>query len=124
VKLLSFVLMFAGCSGAGDGDGGPGPADPTTVEEGPAICADAPVVTWDNFGAGFLTQHCDACHLSTTLDRHDAPADVVFDTEEDVWAYADRILVRAAGDEPTMPPQGGVSVDDRYLLEVWLTCGG
>ncbi|MEQ1503657.1 MAG: hypothetical protein ABMB14_15570, partial [Myxococcota bacterium] len=72
-------------------------------------CADAPITTWDNFGAGFVTQHCDTCHASTTPNRHDAPVDVTFDDEDQVWAWADRILARAAGDEATMPPQGGVS---------------
>lgn len=88
------------------------------------LCADAPVTTYDNFGAGFLTQSCATCHASTTLDRNGAPPGVVFDTEEDVWAQADRILAVTAGDAPTMPPQGGVTEDDRYRLEVWLTCGG
>lgn len=116
----SVVLLLAAACAAE-----PPPADSgSAAPEGPAICADAPVVTWDNFGAGFLTQHCDACHASSTLDRHDAPATVAFDSEDEVWQWADRILARTTGEEPTMPPQGGVSEDDRYLLEVWLTCGG
>jgi uncharacterized membrane protein len=88
------------------------------------LCADAPVTTYDNFGAGFLTQSCTTCHSSSTLDRHGAPPAVVFDSEEDVWAQADRILSVTVGEAPTMPPQGGVTDDDRYRLEVWLTCGG
>jgi uncharacterized membrane protein len=113
--LVLFGVVAAGCTGEGA-------SEPDT--DGPAICADAPVVTWDNFGAGFMTQHCQACHASTAPDRHGAPAEVVFDTEEDAWAWADRVLARAIGEgEATMPPQGGVSEDDRYLLEVWLTCG-
>lgn len=88
------------------------------------LCATAPVTTWDNFGAGFVAQSCDTCHSATTLDRHGAPPDVTFDTEEEVWEWSDRILERTTGETPTMPPQGGVSDDDRYRLEVWLTCGG
>lgn len=116
-----WLLVLVGCT--------PDPVDPADTGEdpaftGPAICEDAPVTTWDNFGAGFLTQHCLACHASTAPDRHDAPDDVTFDTEEEAWTWSERIVARAAGEAPTMPPQGGVSADDRYLLEVWLTCGG
>jgi uncharacterized membrane protein len=103
-------------------------ADPpaATGDTGTAdsFCADAPVTTWDNFGAGFVTQHCQACHASSAPERNGAPTDVSFDTEDDVWMWADRILTRSAGEAPDMPPQGGVDEDDRYLLEVWLTCGG
>ncbi len=97
--------------------------DTATPDE--LFCADAPLpTTWDNFGRSFVTQHCQPCHASTSLDRQYAPAEVTFDTEEQSWAWADRILARAAADDATMPPQGGVEEDDRYLLEVWLTCGG
>lgn len=119
--LMGGVLGFGGC---------PTPeattADDTAAPASslPEICVDAPVSTYANFGRGFLTQHCNTCHAASSLDRHAAPPTVTFDTEEEAWAWADRILERAAGAEPSMPPQGGVSEDDRYLLEVWLTCGG
>ncbi|MCB9687539.1 MAG: hypothetical protein H6738_16460 [Alphaproteobacteria bacterium] len=89
-----------------------------------ALCDGAPVTTYDNFGAGFLTANCETCHAASAPDRHDAPADATFDDEEQVWAWADAILDTATGDAPTMPPQGGVEDDDRYRLEVWLRCGG
>jgi len=90
-----------------------------------AFCDGAPVTTWDNFGAGFLKENCQPCHASTVPeeDRQLAPTDVTFDTEDDVWSLAEAILLRATGEAPTMPPRGGVSDDDRYRLEVWLTCG-
>jgi uncharacterized membrane protein len=90
-----------------------------------ALCDGAPVTTWDNFGAGFLKENCQPCHASTVAveDRQFAPVAVTFDTEADVWPLADRILARATGDAPTMPPRGGVTDDDRDRLEVWLTCG-
>lgn len=92
------------------------------VEDGP--CADAPVLTWDNFGGGFLVENCQACHASTAPDRQGAPSDVVFDTEEDAWAWSARILARATGDAPDMPPQDGIDADDRTRLDLWLRCGG
>jgi uncharacterized membrane protein len=88
----------------------------------PAICVDAPVTTWDNFGSGFTTESCQACHSSTSAARNGAPEDVTFDTEADVALHVDLMLDRATGEAPTMPPQGGVTEDDRQLLEIWLRC--
>lgn len=87
------------------------------------LCADAPAVGYETWGAGFLTQNCQTCHASTSPDRHEAPAEVSFDDAQQAWEWADRILVRAAGTDATMPPLGGTTEADRYLLEVWLSCG-
>lgn len=96
------------------------PSSPTDSAD-PA-CADAPTVTWNSFGAGFILENCQGCHASTAPDRFGAPDAVVFDTLTDCWDQADRILARAAGVSPTMPPQGGTTEDDRTLLTWWLTC--
>lgn len=87
------------------------------------FCEDAPVVTWDSFGQDFLRQNCQSCHASTSPERNGAPEDVTFDTEEDAWTWADRILERSTPDPPTMPPRGGLEEDDQRRLEVWLRCG-
>ncbi|MCK6521209.1 hypothetical protein L6R49_07180 [Myxococcota bacterium] len=108
---LSLMLTLLGC-----GD----EKDAAVEDTGP--CADAPVLTWDNFGAGFITQECQSCHGSDVLNRQGAPEDVHFDSREEVWAQADRILARAGGEEPSMPPFGGVEADDRTRLTLWLTC--
>ncbi len=101
------LVWLLACTGAGDtGD----------------ACADAPVVTYETFGAGFLRQNCQACHASTTLDRAGAPAEVTFDTVDEAWTWKERILERAAVDPPTMPPMGGTTEDDRAKLTFWLTC--
>ena len=50
------------------------------------------------------------------------PPAVSFDTEEQVRGMAERILIVATGEQPLMPPQGGVPEDERYRLEVLLTC--
>lgn len=113
--LLALVLV--GCAGEA-------PVD-TAVGGPEGVCAevDGPV-TWDNFGRGFTTQHCQACHNSALPEgeRQGAPVSVSFDTQADVLAHGSRILAVAASSEATMPPQGGVPEDDRLLLEVWLTC--
>ena len=97
----------------GDDGGGDDTNDP---------CYDVPTVTYNNFGQGFMTENCQGCHASTTPNRYGAPDEVVFDTVEDCWDQADRVLSRSTGDAATMPPQGGVSADDRTKLEWWLTC--
>jgi uncharacterized membrane protein len=90
-----------------------------------ASCEGAPIVTWDNFGAGFLNENCDSCHASTVTDaaRNDAPEAVSFDTKEEVWVWAEDILRMATGEQPQMPPEGGPSDDDRVRLFWWLGCG-
>ena len=119
---LAFTLaVLTGCGGD-KGPGVGGDSDPPDTGTLNPICVDAPVVTWSSWGGGFVSQNCQSCHRSTSTDRHGAPPDVTFDSEADALSTADRILARSTGPEPTMPPSGGVSEDDRYLLEVWLTC--
>jgi hypothetical protein len=88
-----------------------------------AFCDGVPTLAYTNFGEGFLRENCQGCHASTAPDRYDAPEDVFFDTVEDAWAWSARILARSTGDDPSMPPQGGVTADDRTRLEWWLRCG-
>lgn len=92
------------------------------LETGDPFCAEAPTVTWASFGRGFLIESCQGCHASTAPDRHGAPPAVSFDSVEDAWIHADRILARASGESPTMPPNGGVAEDDLRRLEWWLRC--
>jgi uncharacterized membrane protein len=111
------ALLLLACA-----DGGDSAEDTAGAEVSGTECDDAPVTTWENFGAGFVTENCQACHASTTHERFGAPADVTFDTEEETLAWADLVLARVAGDSPTMPPQGGVVEDDRYRVRIWLGC--
>ena len=85
-------------------------------------CSDVPTVTWNNFGHGFVLENCQGCHASTAPNRYSAPEEVYFDTVEDVWFWSERVLVRSAGDDPTMPPNGGVQAEERTKLEWWLVC--
>jgi uncharacterized membrane protein len=104
--ILALLLACAG----GDDTGG----DP---------CAEVSVVTWETFGAGFVTENCQSCHASTQTDREGAPADVTFDAAADVWARRDAVLRTAGAEPPTMPPLGGTREEDRQKLRDWLTCG-
>ena len=85
-------------------------------------CADVPVVTYANFGEGFVLHHCQGCHASTTPDRYGAPEAVTFDDVDEVWALRERVLERAASEPPTMPPAASTTEDDRTRLRWWLEC--
>ena len=93
-----------------------------TPDDLDALCLDAPITTWDNFGAGFVTENCRGCHHPDALDRQGAPDSVNFLEEADVLARRDSVLALATGVDPQMPPGGGTTDDDRHRLEVWLRC--
>ncbi|MEO1268846.1 MAG: hypothetical protein AAFX99_12155, partial [Myxococcota bacterium] len=57
-------------------------------------CSTGPEVTYDNFGAGFMTARCQACHGTQSSNRYGAPPAVYFDTLEDVATWKERILER------------------------------
>lgn len=107
------LILLLACTG-GAADSG------LTVPTGE--CAEVPVVTYANFGEGFILHHCQGCHASTTQDRYGAPEAVAFDTVEQVWAFQERILERAASEPPTMPPAASTTEDDRTRLRWWLLC--
>lgn len=87
------------------------------------LCADAVPLTWETFGEGFLLESCDVCHTESAPDRFGAPVGVSFDTVEQAWSWSGRILARSTGEDPDMPPMGGVTEDDRTRLYWWLGCG-
>ena len=102
-------LLLVGCS-----------AEPSDTAE---ACADAPELTYENWGEGFLTENCQSCHASTTDNRYSAPESVIFDTVEDAWSWRERILARAIDKDPSpMPPAGGVLEDDLQRLVWWFEC--
>ena len=107
------------------GDGGlsdSGLSDGGAVDTADAFCEEGPTMTWANFGDGFLIENCNGCHAATSANRYGAPEYVTFDTVEQVWVWATIILAVATGDDPVMPPTGGVEDDDRLRLEYWLRC--
>ena len=81
-------------------------------------------LTYESFGRTFMAEHCDECHSAGDGHRHGAPSSYRFDTLADVRAHKDRIFVRAAASNTTMPP--GVDdppADEREQLAEWLACG-
>ena len=81
------------------------------------------LLTYENFGAGFMNTYCQSCHGSQSTDRAGAPGDFIFDTVAQVRQHRARIYVRAAGRNTTMPP-GPVDPpqSERDQLAEWLSC--
>ncbi|MEQ8273473.1 MAG: cytochrome c [Deltaproteobacteria bacterium] len=80
-------------------------------------------LTYDNFGAAFLNAHCQTCHGAIGSDRRGAPLAYDFGTAELARAYKDRIYVRAASVNTTMPPgPDDPSEEAREQLAEWLAC--
>lgn len=77
--------------------------------------------TWTTWTEGFLVGKCQPCHASTAVERHGAPAAVVFDAWEDAVGQAEAIG-DAVLERGSMPPAGGVTEEERVLLEAWVAC--
>ncbi|MBX7084005.1 MAG: hypothetical protein K1X88_32655 [Nannocystaceae bacterium] len=112
-----------GSSGAGSESGSSDSGDGGS-SGGAIVCDEVPVITYDTFGAGFLSTYCNGCHGALVADRKGAPAEAVFDSREQAAAYAEKILARRDPPEGVMPmpPAGGVTDDDAVRLEIWLQC--
>jgi len=101
------LSVFTGCGG---GDG-------SNVE-----CDESIEINYETWGEGFLATHCQGCHASGAPYRYGAPANITFDTESQMVLLYDSVW-RTTVEERVMPPAGGVSEDDLYLLQQWLVCG-
>lgn len=113
--LAAALAALPGCA-ADDGEALPPPDS--------AQCQQS-ALTYQNFAAPFIITWCRGCHgagLPVTM-RQNAPAGVDFDTAEQVRTAQGRILARATGSAPTMPPAGGPSDEERALMAEWISCG-
>lgn len=115
---LSLAALAAACADE-ETPGGEPPPDPKSQR-----CQES-TLTYQNFAAPFAITWCRGCHgKSQPLDmRQDAPVGVNFDTAEELRAGGERVLLRATGSAPTMPPAGGPSDEERALLAEWISCG-
>ena len=81
-------------------------------------------LTYANFGKGFMDQWCQSCHGSMAVTRLGAPGEFIFDNIEEIQRHRDRIFVRAAATNDSMPPGPmDPSIADRNRLAEWLACG-
>lgn len=97
-------------------------SDDTSADSAADHCVEEAEVTWVNFGEGFFTTYCGACHSVSSTSRYGAPEGVDFDSPGQVRDWEERIRVRVLVDE-TMPVGGGVFPEDLELLETFLDCG-
>ncbi len=88
------------------------------------------VLTWENFGEGFMLSWCTGCHHSAlpNAQRADAPCRVNLDTHAGASAWAPLIKLRAIdymtidGLKP-MPPSALIPEAELDLLREWIECG-
>lgn len=81
-------------------------------------------LTYSNFGAMFVDSYCQSCHGSTAHDRKGAPGEFIFDTADQVARHKDRIFIRSAADNDSMPPgPDDPPPEERMKLAEWLACG-
>ena len=66
--------------------------------------------------------HLTGALFATDWAKLGAPADLVYDTDQEVGQEVPAILAAATGDAPRMPPAGGVTADERDELAIWLRC--
>lgn len=96
-----------------------------------ATCPATDPPTYASFGQQFFSTYCTDCHSANSRNRHDAPSDQNFDTEDDIRKHASDIDEWAASgpnatntDMPeldalvTMPPTKA----ERELLGQYLAC--
>ncbi len=86
--------------------------------------ARTPALSYDNFAQPFMSKNCTGCHHSEVKgeDRKGAPAGIDLNTFDDVQTWGYIVHARTLGDEPTMPPGGGLTADESLRLEEWLQC--
>jgi uncharacterized membrane protein len=95
----------------------------TEIEEYPCPTGGT-TLTYANFGAQFMNVHCQWCHGSHVTDRRGAPGEFIFDTPDQIIRHRDRIFVRSAAENDSMPPgPDDPSLEERTKLAEWLACG-
>ncbi|HXT95790.1 MAG TPA: hypothetical protein VN853_05795 [Polyangia bacterium] len=100
IASLAVTLLLTGCAGdpsAGFDDAGPPP-------DAGAACNST--LTYQSFGASFLTTNCGGCHLWTHAD-----------------AQSDGIALSGVVVQGSMPPGSSLSASQRQEFADWIACG-
>ena len=113
MKVVASFLLFVACGGiAGDPTG--------------AVCPPTDPPTYVSFGQPFFEKYCLDCHSSQSTNRHGAPTDQNYDTEDQIRAHAEEIdAVAGAGPSGTNTsmPKLSASVRTRPTQEERITLG-
>ncbi len=81
-------------------------------------------LSYENFAEGFMGAYCNRCHSAASGDRSGAPLGTVLDNYPGLYNLRERVFLRAAAGNTTMPP----GPDDppqrqRDELAEWIACG-
>lgn len=87
----------------------------------PDVCVRQLDVTWQNWAGGFVRTQCQGCHATRSPNRYGAPESVFFDDEASALALAP-LIYDVVVVSPSMPPSGGVTDEERFLVDQWLRC--
>jgi hypothetical protein len=132
--ILGFLIVAAAC-GPTNEDYGPDIVPPKTpdpiIVKGPIPhetalkCVKGTYLTYENFGAAFLSAHCRTCHSRSVTgpNRNGAPLSANFDSAQDASLYRGSILTKTQGTNPSMPPGLYLSTKQKGALAEWLDCG-
>ena len=115
--LAAVAALLAACSGP----------DPTPTA---STCPPGNALTYENFGAAFMTSYCTRCHSSTLTgsQRHGAPLFHDFDTRRgilNVGHHVDEYAAAGPGAVNTLMPDDDAaapSLAERQQLGTWLAC--
>jgi len=124
-RRIVLVLVLSSCQRVSWFNRATDKPDPGYPAEDTSECPPDSMVTWRNHAKPLIDTWCTNCH-STLLsggDRQGAPDGLNFDSYLGVYAYRDRIRLLATGDDPFMPPAGGIPDIDRERLREWIDCG-
>ena len=81
-------------------------------------------LTFENFGRGFFSGYCNSCHSADNGNRNGAPDTYAFDTIDEIRRHKERIFVRSADTNDSMPPgPDDPPLAERQKLGDWLACG-
>lgn len=96
-----------------------------------STCPPTDPPTYANFGQAFFATYCLDCHSAHSTNRHDAPGDQNFDSEDDIRRHAADIDSEAAAGPDatnTSMPERSANVmtvptfEERKLLGQYLAC--
>jgi len=87
-------------------------------------------LTYESFGRDYMQRNCQGCHeghdegAPAEGHGHGVPSGYDFGTHEAVLKWRERIFLRAAGANTTMPPgPNDPPGEQREQLAEWLACG-